>query len=79
LAYLIPSPLGRARFEGRLGPGDRILFDGLQWWHPDEDAPADIIRRIVRGTAPPKGSARARIAAEDTREKAGGALLEATS
>jgi glycosyltransferase involved in cell wall biosynthesis len=76
-AYLIPAPLGRARIEGRLGREDRLFFDGLQWWHPDEDAAADTIRRIVRGTAPPKRSAQDRIAAEYTWEKAAAALLAA--
>jgi glycosyltransferase involved in cell wall biosynthesis len=76
-AYLIPAPLGPARFEGRLGLDDRTFFDGAQWWHPDEDAAADTIRRIVRGTAPPKRSAKERIAAEYTWEKAEAALLAA--
>src|SRR5260370_38384719 len=48
-AYLIPAPLGPARFEGRLGRDDPMFFDGLQRWHPGEDAPARIIPRILRG------------------------------
>ena len=76
-AYLIPSPLAPARFDGKLGPEDRIFFDGLNWWHPDEDAAAEIIRAIVRGTAPPKRSARQRIAATYSWEKAASALLAA--
>src|SRR5262249_1674474 len=76
-AYLIPSPLRPARIAGRLGPEDRVFFDGVNWWHPDEDAAADIIRRVVRGTAPPKRSPKDRIAAEYTWEKAAAALLAA--
>jgi len=74
-AYLIPAPLGPARFDGKLAPEDALLFHGVQWWHPDEAAAADIIRRIVRGSAPPKRSPRDRIAAEYSWEKAAAALL----
>jgi FkbM family methyltransferase len=76
-AYLIPAPLGPARFDGKLTPEDAVLFYGTQWWHPDEDAAADVIRRIVRGIAPPKRSARERIAAEYSWEKAAATLLTA--
>jgi FkbM family methyltransferase len=76
-AYLVPAPLGPARFDGKLTPEDAMLFHGLQWWHPDEDAAADVIRSIVRGTAPPKRSAKDRIAADYSWEKAGAALLAA--
>jgi glycosyltransferase involved in cell wall biosynthesis len=78
-AYLVPAPLGPVRFAGRLGLEDRIFFDGLRWWHPDEDAAADIIRRIVGGSAPLKRSAKDRIAAAYTWEKAAAALLAAIS
>jgi FkbM family methyltransferase len=76
-AYLIPAPLGPARFDDQLGREDAIFFHGLQWWHPDEDAAADVIRRIVRGDAPPKRSPKERIAAEYSWERAGAALLDA--
>jgi FkbM family methyltransferase len=76
-AYLIPAPLGPARFAGKLGREDAVFFYGLQWWHPDEDAAADVIRRIVRGNAPPKRSPRDRIAVEYSWEKAAAALLAA--
>jgi len=74
-AYLIPAPLGPARFDGKLTPEDAVLFHGVQWWHPDEDAAADVIRQIVRGSAPPKRSPRDRIAADYGWEKAAAALL----
>jgi FkbM family methyltransferase len=76
-AYLIPAPLGPVRFEGRLGREDAMFFHGLQWWHPDEEAAADVIRQIVRGSAPPKRSPKDRIAAEYSWQNAGAALLAA--
>jgi len=54
-----------------------MFFHGLRWWHPDEDAAAEVIRAIVRGNAPPKRSPKDRIAAEYSWEKAGAALLAA--
>src|SRR5262249_37700375 len=75
--YLIPAPLGPARFEGKLGREDAVFFYGAQWWHPDEDAAADVIRRIVAGSAAPKRSPRERIAVEYSWEKAAAALLAA--
>src|SRR5262249_13645125 len=74
-AHLTPAPPGPARFDGKLTPEDALLFHGVQWWHPDEDAAADVIRRIVRGSAAPKRSPRDRIAAEYSWEKAAAALL----
>jgi FkbM family methyltransferase len=76
-ADLIPAPLGLARFEGKLGREDAVFFHGLRWWHPDEDAAAEVIRNIVGGSAPPKRSPRERIAAEYSWEKAAAALLAA--
>jgi FkbM family methyltransferase len=76
-AYLIPAPLGSARFDGKLTPEDALLFHGVQWWHPDEDAAADIIRRIVAGSAAPRRSPRDRIAADYNWEKVAAALLAA--
>jgi glycosyltransferase involved in cell wall biosynthesis len=75
--HFVPSPLGPTRFDGQLGLEDRVFFDGLQWWHPDEDAAADIIRAIVDGTAPPKRPARERIAAAYSWEQAASRLLAA--
>ena len=75
--YFIPSPLGPTRFDGQLGLEDRVFFDGLQWWHPDEDAAARIIRAIVDGTAPTKRPARERIAAAYSWDRAASELLAA--
>src|SRR5262249_2283143 len=76
-AHLIPAPLGPARFDGKLTPEDALLFHGVQWWHPDEDAAADVIRRIVAGSGPPKRSPRERIVTDYSWEKAAAALLAA--
>jgi glycosyltransferase involved in cell wall biosynthesis len=76
-AYLVPSPVGPTRFDGQLGLEDRVFFDGVQWWHPDEDAAAEIIMAIVNGTAPPKRRAGERIAAAYSWERAARTLLAA--
>jgi glycosyltransferase involved in cell wall biosynthesis len=75
-AYLIPSSLRPARFEGRMGMADWAWFAGLRWWEPDEDAAVEIIRGIVRGEVGPKPSPQARIARDYTWAKAARRLLE---
>jgi glycosyltransferase involved in cell wall biosynthesis len=75
-AFLVPASLRPVRFEGRMGIADRVFFDGLGWWEPDEDAAVEIIRRIVSGEAEPKTSPQARIVGEYTWEKAAARLLE---
>jgi glycosyltransferase involved in cell wall biosynthesis len=60
-AELIPAALVPAVVEGRAGAEDRRWFDGACWWRPDEDAAADVIRRIVDGRAAPKASPAERI------------------
>ncbi len=75
-AFLIPTTLRPAEFEGTMGVADRVFFDGLGWWEPDEDAAVEIIRRIVRGGAAPKDSPQSRIVGEYTWEKAAARLIE---
>lgn len=75
-AFLIPAALRPVSFEGVMGIADRVFFDGLGWWEPDEDAAVEIISRIVRGEAEPKASPQARIVSEYTWEKAAASLLE---
>jgi glycosyltransferase involved in cell wall biosynthesis len=75
-AYLIPTNLQPVRFEGRMGLEDRIFFDGLGWWEPDEDAAVEIIRRIVGRTASLKSSPQARIIRDYTWSKATAQLIE---
>jgi Flp pilus assembly protein TadD/glycosyltransferase involved in cell wall biosynthesis len=46
VAHLIPCTTGPARMpysEAYYPP-----FHGLDWWHPDEDAAADILSRVIR-------------------------------
>jgi len=75
-AYPIPATLRPVTFEGRMGVGDRLFFEGLGWWEPDEDAAVETIRRIVRGEAAPKPSPQSRIIGEYTWEKAAARLIE---
>lgn len=75
-AHLIPATLQPVRFEGRTGIEDRIFFDGLSWWEPDEDAAVDIIRRIVGRTAELKTSPQARIVRDYTWANAAARLIE---
>lgn len=74
----LPAPPGPATFEGAMGAEDRLFFDGLSWWNPDEEAAADVIRRIVAGddavTGNPPG---ARLAREFAWPRAARKLLEA--
>ena len=60
-AEMLPAALVPAVVEGRAGAEDRRWFDGACWWRPDEDAAADVIRRIVDGRAEPKASPAERI------------------
>ena len=75
-AELIPSTVVPAVFEGAMGAEDRMFFDGLRWWQPDEAAAAETIRRIVDGRAAPKASPARRLAAEYSWERAAARLLE---
>jgi glycosyltransferase involved in cell wall biosynthesis len=71
----VDAPLGPAEFPGLTGIEDRIFFDGLSWWHPDEQAAAEIIRAAIEGRcAPPPPSAR--LASTYTWEAAARRLLE---
>ena len=60
VARMIPARLVPARADGGgdVGP----LFEGAQWWNPDEGAAADAVGEAVRGEDRVSGTARARIA-----------------
>lgn len=75
-AFLIPTTLRAAEFEGKMGIADRVFFEGLGWWEPDEEAAVELIRRIVRGEAAAKESPQSRIVGEYTWEKAAARLVE---
>jgi len=73
----IPAPLAPATFEGKMGVEDQMFFDGLSWWNPDEDAAADIIRRVIDGDDAITGNAPgARLACEFAWPRAARRLLE---
>jgi glycosyltransferase involved in cell wall biosynthesis len=74
-ADLIPARMVPAVFEGRVGIEDRIFFDNLSWWQPDENAAVEIIRQIIAGNRPAKQSPRERIIADFTWEKAANRLI----
>jgi hypothetical protein len=59
-----------------MGLEDRIFFDGLGWWEPDEDAAVEVISRIVGRTAHLKASPQARIVRDYTWSNAAARLLE---
>ena len=75
-AHLIPVTHQPVRFEGQMGIEDRVFFDGLGWWEPDEDAAVEIIQRIVGRTADLKDSPQARIVRDYTWAKAATRLIE---
>jgi glycosyltransferase involved in cell wall biosynthesis len=73
----LPAPLAPATFEGAMGVEDRVFFDGLSWWNPDEDAATDVIRRIVNGDDAVTGNAPGpRLASEFAWPRAARKLLE---
>jgi glycosyltransferase involved in cell wall biosynthesis len=48
---------------------DNVLFQGANWWQPDDDAAVDAIRAAIDGRDTPRASARERILGELTWEK----------
>jgi glycosyltransferase involved in cell wall biosynthesis len=71
----IPATLAPAEFPGRMGAEDRIFFDGLSWWPPDEQAAAEVIRGAIDGTAARHPPPSERLAATYTWEAAARQLL----
>jgi glycosyltransferase involved in cell wall biosynthesis len=63
-AQLIPSRLEPADASGT--PWAVALFEGSQWWAPDEDAAAQALRNAIGGRDQPAASARDRLAASFT-------------
>lgn len=74
VATLIPSREVPARFPG--GGPVGALFAGLSWWEPDEGAASQAIRDAIAGRDSHKTSARPRLLAEFTWERAAQRLLE---
>lgn len=79
VVYWLPSRAVPVAFEGRMGWEDAYLFEGLQWWEPDETVAAQLIRNIIDQTIPPKASARDQILTTFTWEHAARRLIEILS
>ena len=66
-ARRVPVPQGRER--------PNWMFEGAEWWEPDEDAAAEALREALSGNDGHRASARARLAAEFTWERAAARLI----
>lgn len=74
VASMIP-----AREVPAVAPGDSwvsALFEGANWWAPDEDAAVEHIRRAIAGGDAPAASARGRMVDQFTWDRAASRLLE---
>jgi len=74
-AEWIAAPAVPAVMESRAGAEDRIFFDGTNWWKPDEEMAAGIIRRIIDG-GESKRPPSERLRREHTWQAAGARLYE---
>jgi glycosyltransferase involved in cell wall biosynthesis len=75
VARMIPSRRIPADFDG--GSGFlRKLFEGSDWWKPDEDVAAEFVREAIRTGSEGLPTARARIANEFTWEQSAKRLIE---
>jgi glycosyltransferase involved in cell wall biosynthesis len=75
VAQMIPSQRIPANFNGGKGVLGE-LFNGSDWWEPDEEAAADFVRQAIRTAANGLPTARARIAAEFTWEQSAMGLIK---
>ncbi len=66
VARLIPSREVPASFPAELGH----LFEGANWWEPDQESAVDAIREAVDGRDAGRGSARSRVLTEYSWEAA---------
>ena len=74
--FVIPSrqiPVNREDFTGF---GDIMFFEGLQWWEPDEEFSAQLIRDIIDRKVMAKPKPRDRIINKYTWEKSGRILAD---
>lgn len=74
VAQMIPSRRIPADFNGGTGLGR--LFKGSDWWEPDEEAAADLIRQAIRTAGEGLPTARARIARDFTWEQSAKCLIK---
>jgi len=75
VAQMIPSQRVPADFNGGNGfLGE--LFNGSEWWQPDEEAAADFVRQAIKTAGNGLPTARARIADEFTWEQSAKCLIK---
>ena len=74
VAWLLPSREVPARIQGDAGL--QRLFRGANWWQPDVEQTAGLIRAIIDGEVAEKGDARAVIAARFRWDQSAVTLLE---
>lgn len=74
VAQMIPSRRVPADFNGSQGLGK--LFEGSDWWEPDEEAAADFVRQAIRTAGEGMPTARARIANQFTWEQSAKGLTK---
>ena len=74
VATLIPSRSVPARCPH--DPHLQLLFEGIEWWEPDEAAAVDALARAIAAGGAPGLCARERLAAGFTWERATARLIE---
>jgi hypothetical protein len=74
VAQMIPSRRVPADFNGGEGLGK--LFQGSDWWKPDDEAAVDCVRQAIRTAGEKLPTARARIAKEFTWERSANRIVE---
>jgi glycosyltransferase involved in cell wall biosynthesis len=74
IATLLPCRQVPARFEG--DPELQTLFDGAEWWEPDQDAAVTAIRAAIEEPCPRPSPARDAILSTISWQKATGRLLD---
>ena len=74
VAQMIPARTIRANFNGNKGLGR--LFDGSDWWEPDEETAVELIRETIRTAGEGMPTARERIANNFTWEHTARRLVE---
>jgi glycosyltransferase involved in cell wall biosynthesis len=81
LEYLDPDvaqliPARRTPADARGHKWTAPLFEGAQWWTPDEDAAVQALRNALEGRDQPAARARDRLASAFTWRQAGARLIE---
>jgi glycosyltransferase involved in cell wall biosynthesis len=74
VAQLIPVRTTPA--DASINPWTAALFEGANWWTPDEDAACQALRNAIDGRDEPAASIRDRLASAFTWRHAGAQLIE---